>query len=36
MDQVLEHALDRNPQEPLTVVSASVPPPDEAPGRYAH
>jgi ATP-dependent Lon protease len=36
MDQVLEHALDRSPQEPVTVVPASAPPPDEAPGRYAH
>jgi ATP-dependent Lon protease len=36
MDQVLEHALDRSPQEPETVVPASAPPPDEAPGRYAH
>ena len=36
MDEVLEHALDRSPQEPVTVVPASEPTPVEAPGRYAH
>ena len=36
MDQVLEHALDRSPQEPATEVPASASPSDDAPGRYAH
>jgi ATP-dependent Lon protease len=36
MDQVLEHALDRGPQEPAIVVAVDAPPAVDAPGTYAH